>query len=938
MSRAPVILRCCVVLACGLALVPFADAARKREKTIKDLPARPVVINPDQKVEASADRAMQSYRRFLELQKTDPKLRAEALRRLGDLNLEVGEVERMASEVSAIDLQGAEAIKLYTTLLKAYPDYPRNDQVLYQLARAYETTGQTDKALGTLDQLVKRFPRSPQLDEVQFRRGELLFSAKNYAAAQDAYYVVVQRPQSSFFEQSLYKHGWSLFKQGLSEECLVSFAGVLESTMVSPTDKTRLRTLEEMSRPERELAEDTLRVMSITFSYLDGVDTLNDFLGKRGNPAYSSVLYSRLGDLYVEKERYQDAAKTFRAFVARNPNSEFAPGLSNQAIDAYRKGGFPQLVLESKREYVELYNYDSAFWQGRDRAQYPSIGADLKTNLKDVAEYLHANAQKSRKPDDFREAARWYRSYLVSFPNEPETAATNFALAEALFDGQDYAAAAEEFERTAYNYPKSDKSAKAAYAALSAYLKERERAAPEAKAEWQKRSIDAGIKFAEAFPEHPDSSGVLTRAAQDVFAQNDLPRAVDLSKRVLALQPPPDTTKQRVVWTIIGQASFDQGQFAEAERGYIAARDLLPANDKMRADLTERIATAVYKQAEAKQKTGDTAGAVDDFMRVASVAPDSKIRATAEYDAAAQLINQKDWNRAITVLTNYRARYPRSEFARDVTRKLAVAYGEAGRPAEAAAEFERIALNPNEELGVQREALLQSADLYGKAGRTRKAVGMLERFVEMYPRPVADALEAKFKLAEYSGKAGEIDNQREYYRQIIRADRSAGAGRTDRTQYLAAKSQLALTEPARDEFRSIRLALPLKQSLTRKRKAMDAALNGYKLAADYRVAEVTTAATFEIAELYRQLGVDIMRSERPKGLDAAEVEEYGSLLEEQAFPFEEQAIKTHEVNSARVADGVYDEWVQKSFAALAKLKPGRYGKTELVQEVVDSAN
>ena len=45
------------------------------------------------------------------------------------------------------DAQGAEAIKLYTSLLKSYPDYPRNDQVLYQLARAYETTGQPEAAL-----------------------------------------------------------------------------------------------------------------------------------------------------------------------------------------------------------------------------------------------------------------------------------------------------------------------------------------------------------------------------------------------------------------------------------------------------------------------------------------------------------------------------------------------------------------------------------------------------------------------------------------------------------------------------------------------------------------------------------------------------------------------------------------------------------------------
>ena len=111
------------------------------------------MVQPDQKVEASAARAMDNYRRFLELQKTDPQLRAEALRRLGDLNMEAGEGERMAGEASTIDLQGAEAIKLYTSLLKSYPDYPRNDQVLYQLARAYETTGQPEKALTTLDEI-----------------------------------------------------------------------------------------------------------------------------------------------------------------------------------------------------------------------------------------------------------------------------------------------------------------------------------------------------------------------------------------------------------------------------------------------------------------------------------------------------------------------------------------------------------------------------------------------------------------------------------------------------------------------------------------------------------------------------------------------------------------------------------------------------------------
>jgi tetratricopeptide (TPR) repeat protein len=358
----------------------------------------------------------------------------------------------------------------------------------------------------------------------------------------------------------------------------------------------------------------------------------------------------------------------------------------------------------------------------------------------------------------------------------------------------------------------------------------------------------------------------------------------------------------------------------------------------MKNDLTERLAATVYKQGEAKQKAGDGAGAVDDYLRVARVAPDSKIRSTAQYDAAAQLIILKQWDRAINVLEEFRKQYPKSELSADVTRKLAVAYSEAHRPGEAAAEFEMIAANPAEDRKVQREALLQSADLYSKANNTPKAVSMLEKFIGTNPTPIADAEEARQRLADYAGKSGDVTKQNYWYHEIIKADSQAGAQRTDRTHYLAAKAQLALAQPARDAFRGVRLTAPLKKSLVAKRKALEDAMNGYKQAAEYNVAEVTTAATYEMAELYRTLAHDVMNSERPKNLKGDELEEYNSLLEEQVFPFEEQAIKAHEINTVRAKDGVYDEWVQKSFKVLAELKPARYGKTEITQDVATTLN
>jgi len=105
----------------------WAQSAAAGQPTIGDLASRKVDVHRDTVVSANAARAMENYRHFLELQNTDPKLRAEALRRLGDLNLDAGEMQRLEQEVTAVDLQGAEAIKLYTTLLKAYPDYARNE-------------------------------------------------------------------------------------------------------------------------------------------------------------------------------------------------------------------------------------------------------------------------------------------------------------------------------------------------------------------------------------------------------------------------------------------------------------------------------------------------------------------------------------------------------------------------------------------------------------------------------------------------------------------------------------------------------------------------------------------------------------------------------------------------------------------------------------------
>ena len=132
---------------------------------------------------------------------------------------------------------------------------------------------------------------------------------------------------------------------------------------------------------------------------------------------------------------------------------------------------------------------------------------------------------------------------MTSFPDDPDSAVTNFLLADTLFESKQYPDAAKEYESTAYRYGSHEKAAAAGYAAIIAYGKQEETLSGEAKTAVHGRSVDSSLKFAQTFPAHPESAQVLTRAATDLYAAKDYPRAIAAAEALLARQPPVDATK-----------------------------------------------------------------------------------------------------------------------------------------------------------------------------------------------------------------------------------------------------------------------------------------------------------------------------------------------------------------------------------------------------------
>ncbi len=963
-------------MGCGLASVAalallmtqpvITDSAQANERrrggappTIADLPRDGSALSAvsgsgaltiDRRV--AMDNAITSYEQFLELPAGDQVLRRQAMRRLADLKLERAEQADIDAETgparTAMNADLDDAIALYLILNDDPSDDEHDAQVLYQLARAYEIRGETDAMLGTLADLVARHPSAAFSDEAEFRRGESLFVARRYGEAGDAYAAVLARgEQSAYYDQSLYKHGWALFRQMMHEDALGSFFTLLDRRLtvrdvdasVGSVDEDTL--YEQMTRAERELMDDTLRVVALTFAQLAGADALTAYLATYGRRPYGHILYATLGALYLEQERYQDAADTFGAFAYVEPDHARAPLLQTAAIDAYRDGGFAELVLDAQRAFVERYGAGSSYWQRHTFQSQPEVAQHLRDHLGSLAAHHHAMAQAHGDLQEFALAARWYRGYLDSFPDDADAPAKNFLLAEVLFESGRYQEAAREYERTAYAYayedlPGQTPGAEAGYAALLAYARHEAELSGAARDAWHREGIDSALRFASTWPSHQQARMVETDAAEKLFALGEYASARDVAWTVLQRVPSATPPLQRTAWSVVAYAEFDLGNYAGSEQAYQSLLPLLADDPERFGEATESLAAAIYRQGEQARDAGDADQAVGHFLRVADTAPRSGVRAVAEYDAAAVLVEEGDWQRAATVLEGFRSRFPDHTLAADVSATLAVAYVETGDHARAATEFERIAAQ-DPDPDVRREALLNAAELYSESGNTSRAALVYGQFVEQFPTPVAASMEIRSRLAQIAADEGDAATQAHWLREIVTADAMAGEERSARTRYLAANAQLFLAEPVRDAFLAVRLVAPLADSLRLKRTRMEQALTAYTSAADYGIAAVTTAATYEIAELYHELARALLTSEKPADLDADELEQYEILLEEQAFPFEEEAIALHERNAARTAEGVYDQWIAKSIAQLAGLLPVRYAKVEQGQSFVDAA-
>ena len=879
----------------------------------------------DEKVEDSLHKAMESYRAYIK-QAPASSIKPEAIHRLADLEIEKS---YRIEGVEAPSEPGAKAaIRHYTRLLAAYPNYVHSDRVLYQLSRAYEEAGDNRKAVKTLETLAVRYPEFERMDEVRFRLGEHYFRDRKYQSAIKAYDAVLSRGKDNvFYESALKKQGWTYFKQDDYSKALYYFVTALDYII----EKNYAPGSTE-KRVDTEQTEDVYRSISLTFAYLGGPAAIESYINKTGNDVYEQAFYRHLAEYYLSKDRFTDAAKTYQAYIKQHPFSEVSASYSIGIIEIYQKGGFYDLAADARKDFTVEFGPDSAYWKQLSTDGQQQTAELQKQNIRALASYYHARYQKLKggeaKKENYNQAVRWYREYYYLFPLDDYAPQMRKLLAELYLENKDYQSAAREFEYIAKNYPDSAIAAESAYAALFTY-REALKKLPEPRQRGARENIaQKSVKFANNFPDHAETSAVLTAAAYDYLQLKFYADAAETAQRLIASYPNSDHSQLRSAKIVLADAAFESGQYAGAEQTYSEILANTKADDKNRKALTENLAASIYKQAENARKRDDHNAAAQHFLRLKAVTPNASLTATAQYEAASELVSIGEWKRAAVVLEDFQKQNPRHELTEATTRNLAAIYQKSDQLLKSAANLELVAKANKKDEQKRRDAMLKAAELYQQAERPDQALRVYGEYTTRFPAPAQDAIEAYQLIAEIHLAARDMVNYHKTLTTIIAVDAKAGNERTDRTRYLAAQALLVLSERDVDHFMAVKLTRPFKKNLDRKKKRMAVALDSLTRLLEYQVSDTTTAATFYIAEIYLHFSQALAESERPTGLNSLELEEYELALEEQAYVFEEKAISVFEKNTELLHSGIHDPWVDKSIAQLSSLFPAQYAKQE----------
>tara|TARA_R110001583_G_scaffold195512_1_gene374778 strand:- start:4049 stop:7138 length:3090 start_codon:yes stop_codon:yes gene_type:complete len=624
-------------------VISHLDSAINRGPTLAELNLQPSILTRVPLTALSFEQLSNIYLALLN-EVEDSSIQDKIKKRLAVLSM----LESEQAQINAVKNPShsyQQSIATIKQLLANNPDAATKEQLLYQLAKAYDLTGEQGQTLAVIEELIETYPSSIYLLELHFRRAEILFSNQQYNQALPSYkYVIESNKAQAYLTIALYMQGWSYFKLDEYEQSLATFSQILDKTL-SPellmSVNGREDFLNKLPASDREMVNETFVVMSVIFSNLYDIKSIENHYKNIGARPYSFLSFDFLAQLYLSKQRFSDSYDVYHEFVNRYSEHRVTPVFALNKLHVLKAANFPSRLAGEQEEFVAIYQPNSSFWFDKAGQNESIVRPVVYALMQSFAQKAHLSARQLKNKHSVKgeikqghrnkvlsaygDANSWYKEFITNFPNDKKVIKMRFHLADSLYEAEQYAQAAKHYQLIAY--PKIEKSSTAVtlpVETLSADALADETLAAEAgyaliltldaidssalNKEQQQlfiaKQLQAKVMFLGTFDSDQRLLSVRRELVKQYYKIEQYPLAI--TSAVLALQSSNQQNHKQInfLLSVIADSYYALTNYEDAERYYL--RLLEGKLDKKRnTDVVERLAASIYQQAKLQLSLAD---------------------------------------------------------------------------------------------------------------------------------------------------------------------------------------------------------------------------------------------------------------------------------------------------------------------------------------------
>jgi tetratricopeptide (TPR) repeat protein len=370
-------------------------------------------------------------------------------------------MQRMLDESKRLK---GEAVQLYASIYKNYPNFEDLDKVLFYLGTNLQDMGKQEQAIEIFKRLIRDFPNTKYVPNVLLSFGEYYFNNDDARSALKAYQKAAQYKNSDVYAYARYKAAWCLFNLEQKEKALDTFINVVKHAQKHP-DHPNSKALARQAR------KDIVRTYSYVGNPEKAIDFLKDISGDEKETWLQ--LAERLAIQYSDMGNVRDSTSMYRQLIKLNRESvktidyQYEIVRNQTTANSYSTDSIKEIV-----RLLKLVQYaDKGEFNDNEEQNYPRKRKRVESLVRQWATQYHREAQKTKNADLYSMAYHLYKHYLVTFPESPKQYTTTFFYGELLYKIQNWEEAAQAYEKVIDIDPEGKYTEDAVHAAVLAYFK-----------------------------------------------------------------------------------------------------------------------------------------------------------------------------------------------------------------------------------------------------------------------------------------------------------------------------------------------------------------------------------------------------------------------------------------------------------------------------------